>query len=306
MLAFAGMTSAPRYVAIQRNPHSGPRARRQVLLELVRELKGRGFTPRMFSRRERLRRWMQDERRRSGLVCVVAAGGDGTVDDLVSRYPGVRLAILPLGTENLLAKSLGISCSGAAVAAMIAAGETRRMDLVAYGERRFCLMASAGIDAEVIRRVHHYRRGHASRWKYAWHILRSLGAYRFPEIEVYLDGAAAPLQARQVFLINHPAYALGLQVAGDARSDDGLLNVWLFSRGGVGHTFRWFLSAWFGRLERERDLTVRTATRVRLTSGVPAPVQVDGDPAGSTPLELTVVPGALEVLVPRAERDRSR
>lgn len=292
------MSPPLRYVAIQRNPHSGPRVRRQELLELVQELRVLGFTPRMFSRRERLRHWMQDERRRSRLVCLVAAGGDGTVDDLVSRYPGVRLAILPLGTENLLAKSLGISRSGHQLAGFIEAGQTRRMDLVAHGERRFCLMASAGIDAEVIRRVHHYRRGHASRWKYAWHILRSLGAYRFPELEVYLDDAAEPLRARQVFVINHPAYALGLRVAPEARSDDGLLNLWLFSKGGVGHTFRWFLAAWFGRLGQATDLVTRTAARVRLTSIQPVPVQVDGDPAGTTPLELTVIPYALEIIVP--------
>jgi diacylglycerol kinase family enzyme len=298
------MTPPPRYVAIQRNPHSGPRARRQELLELIRELRIRGFTPRMFSRRERLRHWMNDERRRSRLECLVAAGGDGTVDDLVSRYPGVRLAVLPLGTENLLAKSLGISRSGQALADFIAAGVTRRMDLVAHGDRRFCLMASVGIDAEVIRRVHHYRRGHASRWKYAWHILRSLGTYRFPELDVYLDDAAEPLKARQVFLINHPAYALGLKVAPEARSDDGLLNLWLFSRGGVSHTFGWFLAAWFGRLGQSADLVARTAARVRLTSVGQAPVQVDGDPAGHAPLELTVVPNALEIVVPPTATDR--
>lgn len=303
MVRSADMSLPVRYVAIQRNPHSGPRTRRQELLELIRELRRLGFTPRMFSRRERLRHWMDDERHRSRLECLVAAGGDGTVDDLVSRYPGVRLAVLPLGTENLLAKSLGMTRSGRHLADCIAQGHTRWLDLVEYGDRRFCLLASAGVDAEIIRRVHLYRRGHASRWKYGWHILRSLGAYPFPAMEVLLDDDPVPLVARQVFLINHPAYALGLKVAADARSDDGLVNVWLFSRGGVGHTFGWFLAAWFGRLDRSADLVARTARRVRLSSLDRVPVQVDGDPAGTTPFELTVIPRALEIVVPPRSPD---
>ena len=66
---------------------------------------------------------------RDGLRGLVAAGGDGTVADLVNRFPDVPLAILPLGTENLLARHVGIACDGRLVAEMIARGETRRIDL---------------------------------------------------------------------------------------------------------------------------------------------------------------------------------
>lgn len=99
---------------------------------------------------------------------------------------------------------------------------------------------------------------------------------------------------------------MGLQVAPEARGDDGLLNLWLFSKGGVGHTFGWFLAAWFGRLGQSADLVLRTAARVRLTSAGRAPVQVDGDPAGHTPLELTVVPDALEIIIPPVASDSQR
>ncbi|HTN01701.1 MAG TPA: hypothetical protein VL132_07475, partial [Planctomycetaceae bacterium] len=97
-----------------------------------------------------------------------------------------------------------------------------------------------------------------------------------------------------------------LKVAPEARSDDGLLNLWLFSRGGVSHTFGWFLAAWFGRLGRSADLVARTAARVRLASVGRAPVQVDGDPAGHTPLELIVVPSALEIVVPPVAAESQR
>ena len=104
------------WVAIQRNPTSGTGTRRGVLLELIRELKRRGIRPRLFASRERMQAKLADPAAREHLVCVLAAGGDGTIGDVVNRYPGLPLATLPLGTENLLAKYLRIQPSGAQVA----------------------------------------------------------------------------------------------------------------------------------------------------------------------------------------------
>src|SRR4051812_21696082 len=81
------------YVAIQRNPHAGPGQRKSQLVELVKRLHRRGLRPRMFRRRERLQQWMSSPENLAQLRCLVAAGGDGTVGDLITRYPGVPLAI---------------------------------------------------------------------------------------------------------------------------------------------------------------------------------------------------------------------
>ena len=72
------------WVAIQRNPTSGTGTRRGVLLELLRELKRRGITPRMFANRERMQAKLANPAMREHLVCVVAAGGEGTIGALVN------------------------------------------------------------------------------------------------------------------------------------------------------------------------------------------------------------------------------
>ena len=108
----------------------------------------------MFKHRERLSEWLADPDNRRQLACIVAAGGDGTIADVFNRHPGVRLAILPLGTENLVARFLGISESGVEVARLIARGEVRVLDLCQMGRRRFALMAIAGFDADVVQRLH--------------------------------------------------------------------------------------------------------------------------------------------------------
>jgi diacylglycerol kinase family enzyme len=285
-------------VAIQRNPVSGAGPDRDAIVELVRGLSDRGIEARLFSNRDRLRRRLDDPRWRDGLVCIVAAGGDGTVGDVVNRYPGLPLAILPLGTENLLARYLGIPRSGEAVAEMIATGHRRTLDLGRRGDRSFTLMASAGFDAEVVHRTHAGRSGHITRMGYLKPILQSLRGYGFPPMRVFVDRSEDPIVARLVFVAIVPAYARGLRVADSAVVDDGLLDLRLFERGSVFQMLRYFARVLTATHERLPDVRVLRATRVRIESDTPVPIQVDGDPAGRTPVEIEVLPRALEVFVP--------
>jgi diacylglycerol kinase (ATP) len=286
------------WVAIQRNPISGSGRRRALLLDLIAELRRHGLRPRVFSRRERLAAALERPDRREGLVCIVAAGGDGTVGDVINRYPGVPLAVLPMGTENLFARYLRIPLSGRAVAGMIAAGRTRRVDLCALGERRFALMASCGFDADVVHRTHAARAGHISRFSYLQPIWHSVRAYEHPPMRLYLDDAPVPLTATLALLVNVPVYAMGLRIAPSALDNDGLVDLRLFDPRSAFQMLRVVYNVTSGRHERRADVQSARAARVRIESDVPVPVQVDGDPAGWTPAEVRVLPAALEVFVP--------
>jgi len=218
----------PNFVAIQRNPRSGRGKHRELLLALVRSLRSRGLTPRLFKDRERLRRWVSDPAHREHLRCIVGAGGDGTLSDVFNRFPGIPIAILPLGTENLLARHLGVPRSGEAVARLIAEGSCRRFDLGLMGQRRFALMASAGFDADVIHRLHAVRSGPISHATYLQPILESLRRYEHPPLRVTVDDAPLAREARLAIVVNIPAYAFRLPVAREARGDDGTLDLRLF------------------------------------------------------------------------------
>jgi YegS/Rv2252/BmrU family lipid kinase len=290
-----------RWVAVQRNPVAGPGPDRAAIAELLSGLQAHGLAPRLYSSRDRLARRLARVDCREGLECIVAAGGDGTVADVINRWPGVPLAILPLGTENLLARHLGVPRSGRAVADLVAAGRRRRLDLGLLGERRFTLMASAGFDAEVVHDVHRDRAGHVTRGRYARSILRVLARYPFPSVKVWIDGAATPMAARLAIVVNVPAYAGRLGVAPGARDDDGLLDLRLFERGSALHMIRYVVMVLAGAHERLPDVRSIRASSVRIESDAPVPVQADGDPAGRTPMEARVLHAALEVVVP-AER----
>ncbi|GAB4145206.1 MAG: diacylglycerol kinase family lipid kinase [Planctomycetaceae bacterium] len=286
------------WVAIQRNPRSGSGPKRAVILELIREIRRLGIRPRLFSRREHLDSVLQDKNRSASLRCIVAAGGDGTVGDLINRHPGIPLAVLPLGTENLIAKYLGIPCSGRFVAEMIANGKIRTLDVCEMGDKRFSIMASVGFDADVVHRTHARRRGHIRKYSYLQPIWQSLRKYTYPDLNVFVDDNPDPLSGKLVVVVNMPAYAMKLPIASSAEPDDGLLDVRIFARGSGFQMLRYFYKVLRNRHEQLPDVTSIRASCIRIESSEPAPIQMDGDPAGQTPAFIQVVPSALQFYVP--------
>ena len=296
------------WVAIQRNPRSGSGKRRRFLFDLASELKRHDLRPHIFSRREILAERLKDPGRRAALVGIVAAGGDGTLADIANRFPGVPACPFPLGTENLLAKYLGIPLDGEAAARILAAGKLRKFDVGSAGhgsddnesdnQTRFLIMGSVGFDAEVIRRLHQSRRGNISHLSYVSPILRSTIQYTFPRLKVTAEGQSEPIEGSLVVVSNFPAYAFKLPVNPDAEPDDGLLTVRVFQKSG-----RWNFAKYSAmvtrRLHLDRpDVRVFKTSAVTIESDCAAPVQIDGDPLGTTPVTFRCLPDELELFVP--------
>jgi diacylglycerol kinase (ATP) len=286
------------WVAIQRNPRSGSGPRAKIVLELIEHLRRHGLRPHLFSKRERcddrFRQLDPEDRPR----CLVAAGGDGTVGDVVNRFPDFPIAILPLGTENLLARYLGIRRSGRFVADMIAANQVRTFDLCTIGRRRFTLMAGFGFDAEVVRRVDASRQGHIRHWSYARPMWQAFWNYDFPEMRFYLDDDPTPRLASVGIVVNMPVYGFRLPIAKSANPHDGLLDVRLFPPKSLWQFVGHFARLICNRHEQHKLVQCLTARKIRVEAGTEVPVQVDGDPAGFTPATIEVHRNLLKVLVP--------
>jgi diacylglycerol kinase family enzyme len=259
---------------------------------------------------------VEEARRDPDCRCLVAAGGDGTVADLVNERPGVPITVLPAGTENLFARHFGIGPRPEALAGMIASGQVRRLDLGRAGGRLFTLMAGIGFDADVVSR-HHAARVRdglmrtTHRAAYVEPVLRSSFCYRFPELSVAIEeperGPRETLVGTTAFLFNLPRYALGLPIAPTARDDDGLLDLVVFRDPGPFRALRYLWLVFRGLHLRRPGVYHRRVRRVSIRSTEDVPVQLDGDPAGMLlasrpePWTAEVVPGALDVVVPAAE-----
>ncbi|QDV20318.1 Putative lipid kinase BmrU [Gimesia panareensis] len=286
------------WVAIQRNPISGKGDRAALILDLVQHLKQQGIRPRLFSNRERMQEYVAERSQSTPPECIVAAGGDGTVQDVVNRYPDQRIAVLPLGTENLLARYLGIPKSGAFVAEMIKQGASREIDVCQLNQRKFVLMASIGFDAAVVENLAQVRRGNISYLSYLKPVLRTLYDYPFESLLISLDEGASEETAYHAIVVNIPVYGLNLNFSPDAVDHDGMLDLILFRKRGI---FSMLLYLW--QIIRGTHLTSKhvqkiQARSIRIHSTKPVPIQTDGDASGLTPAEIKVIPRALKLIVP--------
>lgn len=286
------------WVAIQRNPRSGAGPRRMLVIELIQQLRRHGIRPRLFSNREKMQQRLEAVDAENRPLCIVAAGGDGTVGDVMNRFPDVPITVLPLGTENLFARYLGIRRSGRQVADIIVAGKTRRFDVGEVNGRRFLLMMSCGFDADVVHRTDAARSGHIKKWTYLKPIWDALRKYQYPPMRVYIDESSKAVTARLVVITNVPGYAFRLRIVPAARVDDGRFDVRLFERGSAFQMLRYFYKVVIGRYDSLSDVQALQARQIRIESDVPVPIQMDGDPAGMTPATVTILPSALEVFAP--------
>ena len=288
-------------VLIQRNPHSGSGAGRFQLRILSRHLRDAGFRVRMFSSRPKLDRYLAQKPAHRILRCIVAAGGDGTVADLVNRHPGVPIAVLPLGTENLLAKYLAIRRCGRQLAEIIRRGKVKVFDSAIVNGRRALLMVSVGVDAEIVESVHRTRSGNIHRLSYVRHVLRALLTNPLITYRVLTADGSLDVSGRHIIATNIPRYGFDIPFAPQARPDDGVLDVRVFHG-----TTRWQVFWHLTRLRlglpvHNHEITRFSASAVRiecLDATTPRTSQCDGDPGPELPLQIETDHHSLTLIVP--------
>ncbi|NUQ10989.1 MAG: hypothetical protein HUU26_01510 [Gemmatimonadaceae bacterium] len=213
---------------------------------------------------------------------VIVAGGDGTVREAANGLAGrdTPLAILPGGTENLVARYFGCDGDPGRTAEAVLSDRRAALDVGSANGRMFLVVAGFGFDAEVVERVHAGRRGHISHASYYLPLFRTLASHRYGAMRVEAEGEVLCDEPALVFLGNLPRYALGLRVARDARCDDGMLDVCIFRCDGrarlIAHAWR---TVW-RRHVGGPGVIYRRARQVAVTASRPTPYELDGDIAG--------------------------
>ena len=247
---------------------------------------------------------------------IAVAGGDGTINEVVNGLVGradarPALAIVPLGTANVLARELGLGFEAAAIARTIMSGNPL---LVRPGEaicaaadgpgasRCFSLMVGAGFDAKVVAGVSARLKRRLGRTAYLWRSLVEACRYRPVRYAVEIDGRLHV--AASVIVTRGRRYAGPYIVAPQAALGEPVLHVCLFERWGRAHTLRFGLALLLGRLPRMRGYRVISGRDVKIYVLSDAgetrrqPVQIDGDDALTLPVSVAVAPGAVRLLRP--------
>ena len=294
-------SEAQREVIISFNPNSGAKNRLAVVEELEERLVEAGFSVVIPKTLPELFESGTASFEAGRLRAIVAAGGDGTVSMLTNHLPaGVPIAILPLGTENLLAKYLTLDGRLDRLVETISEGRSLVLDVGKANGKIFLVMASCGFDADVVRRLHRNRKGHIRHWSYAGPIVGSMGNYKFPRIRIEVDGETMEAPSKWAFIFNAPRYAMNLPIVDEADTRDGLLDLCTFRGGNVFQGLMYLAGVSLGVHQGWKDFQTRRAKSIKLTSDGEVPYQLDGDPGGFLPLEISTIPGFLRVLLPKS------
>lgn len=298
-------------VVIQRNPTSGSGRDRRALHTLMQELRTQRFRVRVFSSRPRLDEFVSSPEVNERLRCLVAAGGDGTVASLAARHPMQPIAVFPMGTENLIARHLNMPRNGSVVARVIQQGRTREFDTARAGDHQFLLMASAGFDADIVRRLHLTRSGNIRHLSYLGPLLRTIMGYQLPQLTVIDHDTGREIDGSHVVISNFKEYALNLKLNPDADPTDGQLDVCVLEARSILRTILHMVCSLLKTQTgshvvriRSRHLTVLPANDLdacaaNASQSAPPEIylQTDGDPAGCLPAEISVNASAMRLLV---------
>jgi len=292
------------------NPTAGPRNVRRALKRVRSYLRRRGWSVEL-----RLTKRPGDAVRlahaaaQAGCDVAIAAGGDGTISEMVNGLVGTQtaLGVLPVGTGNLWAKQLGISTHTLThpwrlqdAADALVEGTIRPVDVGQVNDRYFLCWAGIGLDAQVTAEMEPRPRHTKRLGALPYAIAAILVARDFHGVRtrVSLDSNVVRGRTLLILVSNIQQYGGVFNVACEARMDDGLLDVFVFKGLGFPYAVRHLVKIISRRHLQDPQIVHRQARHIEVWTEWAVPVQADGDPIGTTPVTLRVAPLALRVLVP--------
>ncbi len=229
---------------------------------------------------------------------IVAAGGDGTANAVANGMAaGPRpLALLPLGTANVLAREIGLPRRPELLAELIAAGLAGPIWPGRVGDRLFLTTASSGFDAETVAAVNPRLKRYVGRFAFAWAIVLCLWRYRPSELSVRVDGADH--RAATVIAAKGRFYAGSYVIAPRANLAEPMLDLVLLQRSGRLAVLRYLGALLLGTVTRRRDITFLRSRNALVSAADPVPVQADGEIVARLPVLIGIAEQPLQLVQP--------
>jgi YegS/Rv2252/BmrU family lipid kinase len=231
----------------------------------------------------------------------VVISGDGLVGAIGGAMAGSEtpLGIVPGGRGNDLARVLGIPNDPVAAVAVLAAGETRRIDVGEANGERFLGIVSVGFDSECNRLANEVR-FLRSNLVYVYSLFRTLVGWKPARFTIRAGEERMRISGYSISVANNSTYGGGMRIAPDAKLDDGLFDIVAVGEVGklrfVGNLPKVFK----GTHVNDEEVRVFRAQRLELSASRPFPVYADGEHLTDLPATLRMLPRALSVIVPPA------
>jgi diacylglycerol kinase (ATP) len=234
-----------------------------------------------------------------GFEKIVAAGGDGTINEVVNGLAGsqAKLGLLPIGTMNVFATELGLPAHDLELCWKIIQSEkTRLVDLPSANGKHFVQLAGVGLDAQVVKETSSKLRRNFGPLSYL--ISAAQIAARQPP-RLFIESEDASIDEGSFVLIgNGRLYGGPFPFFKHAVIDDGLLDVIVFKRLGYLEIIKYLQDVIFSSEIRAPEIEYFQTGRLRVESDQSVPVELDGELVGNCPVEFSVRERWLRVLVP--------
>lgn len=310
-------------VLIFANPIAGRGRGRAIAAQLKKHLVAQGYDVTVFTSQQESAAWNQPP---DTIKAAIVIGGDGTLRGVaqwaiekeqiacaaegsaararaVDRLCAYPLLIVPMGTANLMGRHLGIQWNernlGEEVVEALEAGRTANLDVATTRDGLFLLMAGVGFDASVVHELGRVRSGPIDITDYVLPAMKAAAEYRFPRLTVTVDDKCVFSDAPALAVVgNIPEYGTGFPILPLARSDDQLLDVCVMPCATLRRLMELALAVASGDHLRIEDVVYVKGKHVRIESPAAVPVQVDGEPAGTTPVQIDLLPGRIPFIVP--------
>ena len=231
---------------------------------------------------------------------LILGGGDGTISSLIDHLvgTGVPLGLIPLGTANSFARSLGIPIDLDEAVNIIAAGHRRRIDLGMIGDDYFANFAAMGMSPLIAQTIPHGLKKWGGRVGYLmWAALQALRFRPFRFTITNSSGHSKTLHALEVRIANG-SFQGGTELVEDAEVDSGEIVVQVVE----GRTYGRLVLSWLLTVLRLPHLDTTTCEfrgrLLHIESEPPLPISIDGEVLAKTPATIKIAPGIIEVMAP--------
>src|ERR1700720_2241046 len=235
---------------------------------------------------------------KEGFEKIVAAGGDGTINEVVNGLAGTpaTLGLLPIGTMNVFATELGLPVNNLEGCWNIVLGEhTRAVDLAQANQKFFVQLAGVGLDAQVVKETSSQLKRNFGPLSYLISAAQ-IAARQPPRLFIQSEDAAID-EGSFVLVGNGRLYGGPFPFFKHAALDDGLLDVIVFKRLGYLEIIKYLQDVVFSSEIRVPEIEYFQTSRLRVESDQSVPVEVDGELVGNCPVEFSLHERSLRVLV---------
>jgi diacylglycerol kinase (ATP) len=235
-----------------------------------------------------------------GLDCVIACGGDGTLHEALNGVVGTptALALVPTGTVNVWAAEAKLPHNPIEALQLLHSGQRVRLDTGQAGKRAFLLMASVGLDSLVAGEISSGLKRRFGMLPYLARAALDLRKFEGFDAEILMDGERVQTPAVALSIGNTRSYGRLLSITPQARADDGLLDVCIYTGSGKIRFLRALMKTAARLHLQDSSVIYYQAREIEIRTQLRWPVQLDGEVVERTPIRIACVPKSLTLIVP--------